>query len=227
MIDTSIQDSPVRLQIRHLLLWMVVAAVLLVQTRQLYSGGIHSTGKSPSQVIYFVSEIMIYATSITGMLVLMRSQTPWHRIRHPGHWMLVIGSLSLLFVLFARAVWPFGEALPKWLLLLWLVWHAIVCGSAAIANRGLWCAYFVTIGTVRVAPYVIRMLPPGWLIPIYGVWVSIRDFVPPIVTVMMVAYAVYDVRKRKRDSLHWIGVACDVLTVVNTACYMAYLQIKN
>jgi hypothetical protein len=104
---------------------------------------------------------------------------------------------------------------------------ATLFGAAAIVNRSLWRGYFIFVGIVQDAPFVIQargiVLRPLH----HSVIMYAHDVGLPVITLMMLAYAVYDARKQKRDSLHCVGIACDVLLVVNSAWYMAYFRMKN
>jgi hypothetical protein len=220
--DASIQDTPIRLTISHLLLWTGVAAVLLVQSQQTHPGGNYPAGMGPLHFINMAIVITVRAAALTGISILLLHRTPWRRIRHPGHWMLLIHGMLFLIPFALVNLLPDGVSIE-----LPLTLTAFLFGIAVFANRSLWRAYFLTVGTIATTQFVIESLPVDWLIASYKFWMPIRDIGLPIVTFLMLAYSVYDARKRKRDSLHWVGIACDVLSVANMTWYIAYLRMNN
>jgi hypothetical protein len=212
--------QPPRLGIIHFLMWPLAAVVFL--NIELASNALQT-----SAIVHhwayrglMATHGALSAAGVVGLAVILRSWL-YRRLRgrlQPGHWILIASVPATLFIQTAwllLMVWigqPYGETFGRGISLLYVLasmYSATILMLALASTPDGWCwrgffAWLILTGLLgsfsNAALQIFRLSHYSTL------YTCVQWFSGPLTLVAVIVVAAIDLRRR-RDWLHWLGVA--------------------
>jgi hypothetical protein len=232
---------PPRLGIIHLLAWTAATAVLLKFSmamellRGTGGGSMPPATRVFQQIVGFIYSTA-FAAGIVGTCIVLRAT-----VRHlpgrlqPGHWLLLIATVSSLLSLACWALYVLAETAglvgsfsTSWILVLFGLEEIICSGmyfGATLACRAgkrwkLCFAVLAAVNFMRGVLYVCSVLFDSVRVPSFFPSVPLGSM---IVGSVLLATVVVDLRRGpRRDWLHWLGVAFIAVGVLVYAAWWGW-----
>lgn len=222
--DSPFAEPPVpRLSILHLMLWMLCSGLYLALTQTTYTaqtGASHRYDSIQRATSVFLGPIS--GAMLAGSLVLIysRIRSGSRMLRHPGHWLLLIGAgLKLVYLLMiGAALLVRGENIWPFVLNGAIILAAIIPYLFAIRRTDVfrWKVLFggmVALHVLHGLFYFAIALEIHTTIGIhlFTVLSSVANLGNLLLAGWLVVIAVIELCvDQRRDWLHWTGVAAHV-----------------
>jgi hypothetical protein len=232
---------PPHLGIIHLLAWTAATAVLLKFSMAMEM--IQDTGGSsmpPSMRVFQQIFGFIYSTAfaagIVGTCIVLRAKMSRLPGRlQPGHWLLLIATVSSLlslarwaFYVLAETTGLVGSFSPSWILVLFGLEEIICSGmyfGATLACRAAkrWKVCFAVLAAVNFMRGVLSVGSVLLDSPSWAISFSSLPLGSMIVGLVLLLAVLVDLRRGpRRDWLHWLGVAIIATGVLVYAAWWAW-----
>lgn len=218
-------ESPVRLALADIFVWMSLACVVTALWIQHHQGDI-ATVLSPRLLVFFVPVVFAFSTAGTALCYFLRNWWRGDAIDfQPGHWLLCLTGVILGFhivmvalkIAVRKFIVPVEEQLA-WLSHLQAIGHetmfiiVFLVAGFVLPVRCLWRWVLVMPCLLSMVNIAIRVLWSLGQPAISGVWPQIlfdaQVLIMALGIFVLLAISAWDqaTTMSRRDVLHWLGV---------------------